>query len=60
MTNDPIPSDKAERKDWVQETLCRDDAIDWILRNTSDDSEFRVYKTNNYMMVGIDNEPFRE
>lgn len=39
-------------------TLCRDDFIEWILKSTNDDSEFRVYKTKTYIMVGIDKSVF--
>ena len=38
--------------------LCRDDFIEWVLKSTSEDSEFKVYKTKHYIMVGIDKTPF--
>ena len=34
-------------------TLCQDDFIEWVLRNTQEETEFRIYKSHNYMMVGI-------
>lgn len=42
------------------ETLCQDDFIEWILRNTAEDNEFRVYMTKNCIQVGIDNPPVTE
>lgn len=39
-------------------TLCRDDFIEWVLKSTNEDSEFRVYRTKAYIMVGIDKTPF--
>ncbi len=43
-----------------KQTLCRDDFIEWVLRSTNEDSEFRVYYSPHYIMVGIDKEPFKE
>ena len=42
-----------------EETLCQDDFIEWILKSTSEDSEFRVYRTKHYIMVGIDKFPYQ-
>lgn len=44
----------------TKEILCQDDFIEWILRNTNEDSEFRVYITKHSIQVGIDKEPFKE
>lgn len=35
--------------------MGQDDFIEWILKNTNElQSEFRVYRRKNYIMVGID------
>ncbi len=39
-------------------TLCRDDFIDWVLKSTNEDSEFRVYNAKRYIHIGIDKKPF--
>ena len=39
-------------------TLCRDDFIEWILHSTNEDSEFRVHKLKQTVMVHIDKVPF--
>ena len=49
-TLNPVKMEKLE--------LCRDDFIEWILRSTNDDSEFRVYRGPKYIMIGIDKAPF--
>ena len=41
-------------------TLCRDDFIEWVLRYTNEDSEFRVWRGKHYIGVGIDTIPFIE
>ena len=38
--------------------LCRDDFIEWLLNSTSEDSDFRVYKTKHHISVHIDKSPF--
>lgn len=38
-------------------TLCRDDFIEWVLRSTNEDSEFRIYNSRHYIQVGIDKSP---
>ena len=35
-------------------TLAQDEFIEWVLQNTKEDTEFRVYQTKHYTMVGID------
>jgi len=45
-------------KEMSKLTLCRDDFIEWILRSTNEDSEFRVYKTDHYISIYIDRYPF--
>ncbi len=37
-----------------QQTLCQDDFIEWVLQNTKEETEFKVYHTKHYIMVGID------
>ncbi len=52
-----LPTKEEILKTMKQETLCQDDFIEWILHNTSEDSEFRVYKSESYVLVGIGNLP---
>ena len=58
--NTMLPEKEQILKEMVQLTLCRDDFIEWILKSTNEDSEFRVYKTKSYILVGIDKTPFKE
>jgi len=37
--------------------LCRDDFIEWVLKSTNEDSEFRVHYSKYYILVGIDKSP---
>ncbi|KKN75182.1 hypothetical protein LCGC14_0383410 [marine sediment metagenome] len=37
-------------------TLSQDDFIEWILTNTKEESEFRIYRNKNHTLVGIDGE----
>jgi len=49
-----LPDKDEILKTMNQETLSQDDFIEWILHNTTEDCEFRVYKTKHYVLVGID------
>ena len=53
-----VPDKEQIIKEMVKLTLCRDDAIEWILRSTNEDSEFVVYKTKNNISIYIDRNPF--
>ena len=55
-----LPTKDEILKHMKQETLSQDDFIEWILHNTNEDCEFRVYKAENYVLVGIDNLPVAE
>jgi len=55
-----LPTEEEILKSMVFEELCRDDFIEWILRNTNEDSEFRVYKTKHNITIGVDITPFKE
>ena len=52
-----LPTKEEILKSMKQETLCQDDFIEWILHNTNEDCEFRVYHTEKYVSVGIDGMP---
>ena len=61
MADNKAPKEDKEGKvaiDIEYFELCRDDFIEWILRNTSEDSEFRVHKAKHYISVGIDKFPY--
>ncbi len=52
------PGQEMKEPEIEELTLCRDDFIEWLLQSTSDDSEFRVYKTKSTISVHIDRSPF--
>ena len=55
-----LPTKEEILKSMKYETLCQDDFIEWVLGNTAEDSEFRIYKSESYVLVGIDNLPVAE
>ena len=57
MTKGMLPTREEILKSMKQETLSQDDFIEWILHNTTEDCEFRVYQTEHYVSVGIDGLP---
>ncbi len=52
------PGQQMKEPEMEELTLCRDDFIEWVLKSTNEDSEFRVYKSKNSILVGIDKSPF--
>ena len=59
MSDKILPEKEQILKEMVRLTLCRDDFIEWILHSTNEDSEFRIYKSQSYISVGIDKTPFK-
>lgn len=43
-----------------QLTLCQDEFIEWVLKNTKEETEFRVHQSKLYTLVGIDVEEVKD
>lgn len=50
----PFDQENVQKPTPEKQTLLRDDFIEFILRHTSDATEFRLYIRPEYMLVGID------
>ena len=38
--------------------MCRDDFIEWVLRFTNDDSDFKIYKSKYHITIYVNRNPF--